>query len=127
MAEQTKQQRVDEQDQNQIFEMNAVEIARSTNAHIGIVANGKAFYFYKDMLEDMEQKAGHIIKIGHLIALCAEQGKDIGINSTRCSLSLNTLDISEEQWLSELKETDDTEYEEEDEVEEDDKEKEDNE
>ena len=111
---------MEEQDQNQIFTINATEMARSTNAHIGIIANGRAFYFYKEMLEEMERKAGRPIEIGHLIALCAEKGKEIGIKNTRCSLTLNALDISEEQWLREIQDTDNAECEEDDAEKEDD-------
>ena len=101
MYEQTKQQESSGVDQ--IYKRDAVELARTLNANIGIVAYGKAFYFYHGLLEDMEKKAGHTINLGHLVELCREEGKEVGLCATRCFVTLNALDITEEQWLQELK------------------------
>ena len=115
MAEQVKQQGMDGQDQ--IFGRDAVELSRNLNAHIGIVAYGKAFYFYQGLLEEMEKKSGQTIMLGHLVELCREEGKEIGPRFNRCFVSLNALGVSEEEWLQDLKEIgdapdDDTEDEE---------------
>lgn len=115
MDEQVKQQGMDGQDQ--IFGRDAVELSRNLNAHIGIVAYGKAFYFYQGLLEEMEKKSGQTIMLGHLVELCREEGKEIGPRFNRCFVSLNALGVSEEEWLQDLKEIgdapdDDTEDEE---------------
>ena len=115
MAEQVKQQGMDGQDQ--IFGRDAVELSRNLNAHIGIVAYGKAFYFYQGLLEEMGKKSGQTIMLGHLVELCREEGKEIGPRFNRCFVSLNALGVSEEEWLQDLKEIgdapdDDTEDEE---------------
>ena len=115
MAEQVKQQGMDGQEQ--IFSQDAVDMSRSLNAHIGIVAYGKAFYFYQRLLEEMEKKSGQTIMLGHLVELCREEGKEIGPRFNRCFVSLNALGVSEEEWLQGLKEIgdapdDDTEDEE---------------
>ena len=102
MDEQVKQQGMDGQDK--LFSRDAVDISRSLNAHIGIVANGKAFYFYQGLLEEMEKKSGMTIKLGHLVELCREEGKEIGPRFNRCFVSLNALEVSEEEWLKELEE-----------------------
>ena len=103
MTEQAKQQGVDGQEQ--IFSQDAVDMSRSLNAHIGIVANGKAFYFYQGLLEEMEKKSGMTIKLGHLVELCREEGKEIGLCLNHCLVSLNALDVTEEEWLKDLEET----------------------
>ena len=115
MDEQVKQQGMDGQDQ--IFGRDAVELSRNLNAHIGIVAYGKAFYFYQGLLEEMKKKSGQTIMLGHLVELCREEGKEIGPRFNRCFVSLNALGVSEEEWLQDLKEIgdapdDDTEDEE---------------
>ena len=115
MDEQVKQQGMDGQDQ--IFGRDAVELSRNLNAHIGIVAYGKAFYFYQGLLEEMEKKSGQTIMLGHLVELCREEGKEIGPRFNSCFVSLNALGVSEEEWLQDLKEIgdapdDDTEDEE---------------
>ena len=102
MDEQVKQQGMDGQDQ--IFSRDAVELSRTLNAHIGIVAYGKAFYFYQRLLEEMEKKSGQTIMLGHLVELCREEGKEIGPRFNRCFVSLNALGVSEEEWLQDLKE-----------------------
>ena len=102
MDEQVKQQGMDGQDQ--IFSRDAVELSRTLNAHIGIVAYGKAFYFYQGLLEEMEKKSGQTIMLGHLVELCREEGKEIGPRFNRCFVSLNALEVSEEEWLKELEE-----------------------
>ena len=122
MDEQVKQQGMDGQDQ--IFSRDAVELSRTLNAHIGIVAYGKAFYFYQRLLEEMEKKSGQTIMLGHLVELCREEGKEIGPRFNRCFVSLNALEVSEEEWLQDLKEIgdapdDDTEDEEDEDSEDD--------
>ena len=102
MEEQVKQQGSGEVDQ--LYKRDAVDLSRTLNANIGIVAYGKAFYFYKGLLEQMEKKAGQTIELGHLVELCREEGKEVGFCATRCFVTLNALDITEEQWLKELEE-----------------------
>ena len=102
MEEQVKQQGSGEVDQ--LYKRDAVDLSRTLNANIGIVAYGKAFYFYKGLLEQMEKKAGQTIELGHLVELCREEGKEVGLCATRCFVTLNALDINEEQWLKELEE-----------------------
>ena len=102
MEEQVKQQGSGEVDQ--LYKRDAVDLSRTLNANIGIVAYGKAFYFYKGLLEQMEKKAGQTIELGHLVELCREEGKEVGLCATRCFVTLNALDITEEQWLKELEE-----------------------
>ena len=121
MEEQVKQQGSGEVDQ--LYKRDAVDLSRTLNANIGIVAYGKAFYFYKGLLEQMEKKAGQTIELGHLVELCREEGKEVGLCATRCFVTLNALDITEEQWLKELEEMGDGQ---DDDCEDDDEEKEDN-
>ena len=102
MGEQTKHQESSGVDQ--IYKRDAVELARTLNANIGIVAYGKAFYFYQGLLEEMERKSGMTIELGHLVELCREEGKEIGPRFNRCFVSLNALGVSEEEWLQDLKE-----------------------
>ena len=102
MEEQVKQQGSGEVDQ--LYKRDAVDLSRTLNANIGIVAYGKAFYFYKGLLEQMEKKAGQTIELGHLVELCREEGKEVGLCATRCFVTLNALDITEEQWLKGLEE-----------------------
>ena len=102
MDEQVKQQGMDGQDK--LFSRDAVELSRNLNAHIGIVAYGKAFYFYQGLLEEMERRSGMTIELGHLIELCREEGKEVDLCHNRCFVSLNALDVTEEQWLKELEE-----------------------
>ena len=102
MEEQVKQQGSGEVDQ--LYKRDAVDLSRTLNANIGIVAYGKAFYFYKGLLEQMEKKAGQTIELGHLVELCREEGKEVGLCAIRCFVTLNALDITEEQWLKELEE-----------------------
>ena len=52
----------------------------------------------------MEKKSGQTIMLGHLVELCREEGKEIGPRFNRCFVSLNALDVTEEQWLKELEE-----------------------
>lgn len=102
MDEQTKQQESSGVDQ--IYKRDAVELARTLNANIGIVAYGKAFYFHKVLLEEMGKQVGQTIELGHLVALCAEKGREVDLCNTRCFITLNALDITEEQWFNELEE-----------------------
>ena len=102
VEEQVKQQGTD--GQNQLYQRDAVNLARTLNANIGIMAYGRAFYFYKALLEEMEKKAGQTINLGHLVELCREEGKEVGLCNTRCLVTLNALDITEEQWFKELEE-----------------------
>ena len=102
MDKQAKQHGMDGLEQ--IFSRDAVDMSRRLNAHIGIVAYGKAFYFYQGLLEEMERKSGMTIELGHLVELCREEGKEIGPRFNRCFVSLNALGVSEEEWLQDLKE-----------------------
>lgn len=102
MDEQTKQQESGGVDQ--IYKRDAVELARTLNANIGIVAYGKAFYFYKVLLEEMGKQVGQTIELGHLVALCAEKGREVDICNTRCFITLNALGVSEQEWLNDLAE-----------------------
>ena len=102
MGEQTKHQESSGVDQ--IYKRDAVELARTLNANLGIVAYGKAFYFYQGLLEERERKSGMTIELGHLVELCREEGKEIGPRFNRCFVSLNALGVSEEEWLQDLKE-----------------------
>lgn len=121
MEEQVKQQGSGEVDQ--LYKRDAVDLSRTLNANIGIVAYGKAFYFYKGLLEEMEKKAGQTINLGHLVELCREEGKEVDLCHNRCFVTLNALDITEEQWLKELEEMGNGQ---DDDCEDDDEEKEDN-
>ena len=121
MEEQVKQQGSGEVDQ--LYKRDAVDLSRTLNANIGIVAYGKAFYFYKGLLEEMEEKAGQTINLGHLVELCREEGKEVDLCHNRCFVTLNALDITEEQWLKELEEMGNGQ---DDDCEDDDEEKEDN-
>ena len=102
MGEQTKHQVSSGVDQ--IYKRDAVELSRSLNTHVGIVAYGKAFYFYQGLLEEMERKSGMTIELGHLVELCREEGREVDLCHNRCFVSLNALDVTEEQWLKELEE-----------------------
>ena len=82
-----------------VMEMPAAELANSVNAHIGITAYGKACFFRKEILEYINKRMpeGHTLQVGHLIDLCREQGHEIA--DERFSLSLVSLETTEEQWL----------------------------
>lgn len=121
MDEQTKQQ--ESSGVYQVYKRDAVDLSRTLNANIGIVAYGKAFYFYRGLLEEMEKKAGQTINLGHLVELCREEGKEVDLCHNRCFVTLNALDITEEQWLKELEEMGNGQ---DDDCEDDDEEKEDN-
>lgn len=101
MEEQVKQRESSGVDQ--VYKRDAVDLSRTLNANIGIVAYGKAFYFYRGLLEEMEKKAGQTINLGHLVELCRENGQDVDLCHNRCFVTLNALDITEEEWLQELK------------------------
>ena len=107
----------------QVYKRDAVDLSRTLNANIGIVAYGKAFYFYRGLLEEMAKKAGQTINLGHLVELCREEGKEVDLCHNRCFVTLNALDITEEQWLKELEEMGNGQ---DDDCEDDDEEKEDN-
>lgn len=90
--------------QDRIFKRDAVKLAQAMNANIGILAYGKALYFYKVMLEKMEKEVGKTIDLGYLVDLCGENGKDIGLCKTRCFVTLNEVEISEEEWFKNIEE-----------------------
>lgn len=89
---------------DQLYQRDAVKLAETLNAHIGIVAYGKAFYFYKELLEEMGKQVGRTIELGHLVALCSEKGREVDLCNTRCFITLNAPDITEERWFKELEE-----------------------
>ena len=82
-----------------VREMPAAELANSVNAHIGITAYGKACLFRNEVLQYMSERMpdGYTLQVGHLIYLCREQGHEIA--DQRFSLSLVSLETTEEQWL----------------------------
>ena len=82
-----------------VMEMPAAELANSVNAHIGITAYGKACLFRNEVLQYMSERMpdGYTLQVGHLIYLCREQGHEIA--DQRFSLSLVSLETTEEQWL----------------------------
>lgn len=121
MEDENKQQGTDGLDQ--LYQRDAVKLAETLNAHIGIVAYGKALYFYKGLLEEMGKQVGRTIELGHLVALCSEKGREVDLCNTRCFITLNAPDITEEQWFKELEELDNGQ---DDDCEDDDEEKEDN-
>ena len=102
MEEKLRQLGTDGQDR--IFKRDAVKLAQSMNANIGILTYGKALYFYKVMLENMEKEVGKTIELGHLVDLCGVKGKEIGLCNTRCFVTLNELEVSEEEWFKDLEE-----------------------
>ena len=82
-----------------VMEMPAAELANSVNAHIGITAYGKACLFRNEVLQYMSERMpdGYTLQVGHLIYLCREQGHEIA--DQRFSLSLVSLETTEEQWI----------------------------
>lgn len=44
------------------------------------------------------------IELGHLVALCSEEGKEVDLCHNRCMVSLTAVDVTEEEWLNELEE-----------------------
>lgn len=114
MEDKSKQPVVDQLDE--IYTMSAVELSKSTNAHIGIVAYGKAFYYRQEVLEEMQSKVNKVIDIGHLIVLTKDKGQDIGFDSGHVGLSLHALDTTAEEWLQQVAEQMNEENEEEDEA-----------
>lgn len=82
-----------------VMEMSAVDLAKSVNAHIGITVDRKACLFRKEVLEYMSERMpeGYTLQVGHLIYLCREQGHEIA--DQRFSLSLVSLETTEEQWI----------------------------
>lgn len=82
-----------------VMEMPAAELANSVNAHIGITAYGKACFFKKEALQYMSERMpeGYTLLVGHLIDLCREAGQKIA--DERFSLSLVSLETTEEQWI----------------------------
>ena len=82
-----------------VMGMSAADLAKSVNAHIGITAYGKACLFRKEVLQYMSERMpdGYTLQVGHLIDLCREAGHEIA--DQRFSLSLVSLETTEEQWL----------------------------
>lgn len=82
-----------------VMGMAAADLAKSVNAHIGITAYGKACFFRKEVLEYMSERMpeGYTLQVDHLIYLCREQGHEIA--DQRFSLSLVSLETTEEQWI----------------------------
>ena len=82
-----------------VMGMPAADLAKSVNAHIGITAYGKAGFFRKEVLQYMSERMpeGYTLLVGHLIDLCRDAGQKIA--DERFSLSLVSLETTEEQWL----------------------------
>ena len=82
-----------------VMGMAAADLAKSVNAHIGITAYGKACFFRKEVLQYMSERMpeGYTLQVDHLIYLCREQGHEIA--DQRFSLSLVSLETTEEQWI----------------------------
>ena len=82
-----------------VMGMPAADLANSVNAHIGITAYGKACFFKKEALQYMSERMpdGYTLQVGHLIYLCREQGHEIA--DQRFSISLVSLETTEEQWI----------------------------
>lgn len=99
MEEELKQQSTQQPDD--ILSKSAVELAQSKNANIGIIAYGKAFYFYKDVLEDIQTKTDKTIQIGHLVVLTRDIGKEIDCNNVKSGISFHSLDTTADEWLQE--------------------------
>ena len=82
-----------------VMGMPAADLANSVNAHIGITAYGKACFFKKEALQYMSERMpdGYTLLVGHLIDLCRDAGQKIA--DERFSLSLVSLETTEEQWI----------------------------
>ena len=103
-----------------VFIMSANDMAQSVNAHIGITAYGKAFFFSKNAIAEVCKglPEGETLQMVHLIQICREAGKEIP--DERFSISLVSLDTTEEEWFESVNkpldddDDDDEEYEEDD-------------
>ena len=82
----------------------AVSLAKMLAAHIGMVADGKVYYFRQDFLKEMEKKAGHTIEFRHLASYCLKKGKTVNCYQDKCYISFNALSITEQEWFEDLKE-----------------------
>ena len=84
---------------DEVLVMSAVGLSKSVNANIGITVGGKACLFRKEVLEYMSERMpeGYTLQVDHLIYLCREQGHEIA--DQRFSLSLVSLETTEEQWI----------------------------
>ena len=84
---------------DKILNMSANDMAQSVNAHIGITAYGKAFFFSKAVIAEVCKglPEGDTLQMGHLLQICREAGKEIP--DERFSISLVSLDTTEELWL----------------------------
>lgn len=82
-----------------VLYMSAYDMAKSVNASIGITAYGKACFFSQDVLEKVSKGMpdGATLQIVHLIQICREAGQQIA--DERFSISLVSLDTTEELWL----------------------------
>ena len=82
-----------------VLNMSAYDMAKSVNASIGITAYGKACFFSQDVLEKVSKGMpdGATLQIVHLIQICREAGQQIA--DERFSISLVSLDTTEELWL----------------------------
>ena len=82
-----------------VLNMSAYDMAKSVKASIGITAYGKACFFSQDVLEKVSKGMpdGATLQIVHLIQICREAGQPIA--DERFSISLVSLDTTEELWL----------------------------
>ena len=82
-----------------VLNMSAYDMAKSVNASIGITAYGKACFFSQDVLEKISKGMpdGATLQMVHLIQICREAGQQIA--DERFSISLVSLDTTEELWL----------------------------
>lgn len=82
-----------------VLNMSAYDMAKSVNASVGITAYGKACFFSQDVLEKISKGMpdGATLQMVHLIQICREAGQPIA--DERFSISLVSLDTTEEQWL----------------------------
>ena len=108
---------------DKILNMSANDMAQSVNAHIGITAYGKAYFFNKAAIEEVCKglPEGETLQMVHLIQICRVAGKEIP--DERFSISLVSLDTTEEEWFESvnkpLDDDDEDDYEEEDDDEDD--------
>ena len=98
MEEQEKNNAGRHQIENVLY-MSAYDMAKSVNASIGITAYGKACFFSQEVLDKISKGMpdGASLQMVHLIQICREAGQQIA--DERFSLSLVSLDTTEEQWL----------------------------
>ena len=82
-----------------VLNMSAYDMAKSVNASIGITAYEKACFFSQEVLDKISKGMpdGASLQMVHLIQICREAGQQIA--DERFSISLVSLDTTEELWL----------------------------